>query len=323
MGVTRCSQCDAKEGDTPFGRCVCGLAYCGARCQKAGWPSHKQACPTMVPREVEGRGLGMIATRRSKQGDILATEQPVIKVTEAFSKEGKERFVKTFAALEGGEKEKLLSLYDPGAESRGPWISGHNADADRAWRVFYSNGIGVGTGTETVTTVYPTLSRINHSCRCNTHQRCHGESKSVTVIAGRDLVKGEEVTLNYLGPTSILLSREERQARLSKGWFFTCSCNICSLQGEKLQINQNIRSTLANFKDQIEYIISSPTGYMSGKLEARKAFEEEKKKAVLMEKIATAVVAALGPECVFMLKEELETTYFSFKKNMSDISYYL
>ena len=62
---------------------------------------------------------------------------------------------------------------------------------------------------------------------------------------------------------------------------------------------------------------------MNGKLEARKAFEEEKKKAVLMAKIATAVVAAIGTECVSMLREELESNYFSFKKNMSDISYYL
>ena len=147
--------------------------------------------------------------------------------------------------------------------------------------------------------------------------------RTVEIIAGRDLVKGEEVTLNYLGPTSILMSREERQAQLSKGWFFTCSCNICSLQGEDLQINQDIRSTLANFKEQLLSIPKSPKDYMKSKGEASHAWTEENNKSAMLGGISLQVVRALGPDCVPMLREELEGLYFSIRKNMADISLHM
>ena len=56
-------------------------------------------------------------------------------------------------------------------------------------------------GFEKIAAMILTLSRINHSCQCNTYQSCSGMLRTVEVeiIAGRDLVKGEEVTLNYLG----------------------------------------------------------------------------------------------------------------------------
>ena len=98
-------------------------------------------------------------------------------------------------------------------------------DVIKAWRIFLSNAMEVGlednAGLEEIAGLYPTLSRINHSCQCNTYQSCSGLARTVEIIAGRDLAEGEEVTLNYLGPTSILMGREERQARLSKGRVFT------------------------------------------------------------------------------------------------------
>ena len=148
-------------------------------------------------------------------------------------------------------------------------------------------------------------------------------SRTVEIIAGRDLVAGEEVTLNYLSPTSILMSREERQVRLTKGWFFTCSCSICSLQGGKLQINQDIRSKLENFRDHIISITRSPKEYMESKGTASYAWTEENKKSAMLGGICLQVVRALGPHCVSMLREELDGLYFSLRKNMADISLYM
>ena len=57
--------------------------------------------------------------------------------------------------------------------------------------------------------------------------------------------------------------------------------------------------------------------------EMKEAVEEEKRKIAMMGFVAKEVVAALGPTCIPMLQEEIANIYYTFKHNMSDISYYL
>ena len=60
--------------------CVCGIVrYCGATCQKVDWARHKQDCPPVVLREVEGKGMGLVTTRRVGAGKVIITECPIIK----------------------------------------------------------------------------------------------------------------------------------------------------------------------------------------------------------------------------------------------------
>ena len=171
----------------------------------------------------------MLATRTLKQDEAIISEQPVFVLKDEHNDEGKRRFLKAFRQLGEIERHELLSLYDPGEEN----ISFKNIegddDADRALRIVYSNGIDVSQSHEQVTAVYPTLCRINHSCQANTYQRFSGENWTITFVASREIPKGAEVTFNYLGASSVLLTREERRARLGKSWFFECSCQLCAL----------------------------------------------------------------------------------------------
>ena len=99
---------------------------------------------------------------------------------------------------------------------------------------------------------------------------------------------------------------------------------MCSLQDDQLQLNDSIRRTLAKAKDRILYVTNSTLmDYTSGKEKAVEAVEEEKKKIAMMGFVAKEVVAALGPTCIPMLQEEIANIYYTFRHNMSDISYYL
>jgi hypothetical protein len=323
MAVTVCTECLAVEAAAPFPRCVCGAAYCGPACQRAAWPLHRPTCPAMVARPVAGRGRGMVATRRARPGDLLATEPPLLLVTDAYRAGGRERLAAALEGLGPGRRAELLALHDPGLGSGVPGEPGEG-EAGRAWRVLYANGISVGLEEEQLHAVYATLSRINHSCRANTFQRCSGQARTLAFFASREIQKGEEITLNYLGPTAVLLPREERRAQLEKGWFFHCSCHLCSLEGDQLLLSESIRTMLASFKDEMLHVTNpSPRDYTGGQAEARAAAEEEKQRAEVVGQVARHVVATLGPRAVPALQLELESIYYTFKHNLSDISYYL
>ena len=59
--------------------CVCGNAsYCGVECQKKDWKSHKPSCPPFVIRESPGKGRGLFATRKIKEGQVIIEEYPLL-----------------------------------------------------------------------------------------------------------------------------------------------------------------------------------------------------------------------------------------------------
>ena len=155
-----------------------------------------EVCPVL------GKGLGVMTTRSWQQGELLAMEQPIVMLKDGHNQDAEQRFCKRFSKFDPETKLKLLALYDSG---EGILNSSCDDDSSKAWRIFCSNTMEVGlednAGLENIAALYPTLSRINHSCQCNTYQSCSGMLRTVEVeiIAGRDLVKGEEVTLNYLG----------------------------------------------------------------------------------------------------------------------------
>ena len=47
------------------------------------------------------------------------------------------------------------------------------------------------------------------------------------------------------------LKREERQERL-RGWGFTCCCDVCSLAGEELRNNEQLRENLSILKGKLK-----------------------------------------------------------------------
>lgn len=68
-------------------------------------------------------------------------------------------------------------------------------------------------------------ARINHSCRPNAHRSWNDNLQRLTVHAVRDIERGQEIAISYLGET---LSYIKRQAILKHRFRFDCACRLCS-----------------------------------------------------------------------------------------------
>jgi hypothetical protein len=76
--------------------------------------------------------------------------------------------------------------------------------------------------------IFPTICRINHSCKPNCERRWQPDRKVETLHALKDITPDEELTIVY---TSECRRRSERQAEYQSRWRFTCHCECCQLTG--------------------------------------------------------------------------------------------
>ena len=93
-----------------------------------------------------------------------------------------------------------------------------------------TNALPCGPGSP-IGGIYPTISRINHSCLPNAHNSWDSASGCENIYAVRFIRAGEEITIPYDhgGPS------DERRRHLKDSFGFECNCSICSRQPDELQ----------------------------------------------------------------------------------------
>ena len=103
--------------------CVCGqVKYCGGKCQKAHWPSHRPNCPPYTVTAVPGKGQGVVATRNVAAGSLILSEKPLLVVEQAglggqgmtegdMTRAGAKLF-QSFNNLSVEDRERFLDLSD-------------------------------------------------------------------------------------------------------------------------------------------------------------------------------------------------------------------
>ncbi|OCL05220.1 SET domain-containing protein, partial [Glonium stellatum] len=79
--------------------------------------------------------------------------------------------------------------------------------------------VNAGADGEPYVGVFPTASRLNHSCLPNTYITFNRGLGQLAVHATCDILPGEELTCTYLGAVSFYMSREWRQDGLRR-WGF-------------------------------------------------------------------------------------------------------
>lgn len=129
---------------------------------------------------------------------------------------------------------KLLPFVTPstivGAISRdagnsfGFWSSDFELD-DNAYRDGYLLGYAL----------YPQASFFNHSCAPTVKKTRKGRSWEFYAL--RDIKAGEELCISYIGGDE-KLTLSERQAKLKKGWYFSCQCTKClsEMSGNEVRV---------------------------------------------------------------------------------------
>jgi hypothetical protein len=187
-------------------QCVCGkVRYCGKTCQLKDWRKHKQDCLMMVVREVEGRGMGFVATRNITPGTVIFSEDPLVVIKRATVQVAEE--FEKFHMMNLKLKGDYMALFDPlGLELNEEWRKKWNINEKeepellKFWRIFCVNSVNIGLGrtdverhSDDLSGIYKQFSRINHSCSSNVTQDWKEENPlQIEVRAATTIRKGEE-----------------------------------------------------------------------------------------------------------------------------------
>mmetsp|Transcript_52811 Transcript_52811/g.153639 ORF Transcript_52811/g.153639 Transcript_52811/m.153639 type:complete len:500 (+) Transcript_52811:80-1579(+) len=177
----------------------------------------------------DGRGRCLCAIRDVEAGEILLTEAALFSTSEPEDEDqdcgaNDQRVVDLFSKLTRATKDAILQLYCPAEPlpDSATREEGFNGEGLRFHRILRVNGINLPTGCGGV---FPTGSRANHSCRPNALLRT--SSDRLRIIAVRQVLAGEEVTVSYLSEDSLLQPTAERRRRL-EAWGFHCGCERCA-----------------------------------------------------------------------------------------------
>ncbi|KAL8371077.1 hypothetical protein RB595_001097 [Gaeumannomyces hyphopodioides] len=172
-------------------------------------------------KEVPGKGLGLVAARPIRRGELIMARPPVIVVhQDAIDMEAEAARLRLYdaamAQLPQGTVEDFLSL------------AVQSATKDRGRKVkdiMDTNSFNTVVGGLSHVASYLDVSRLNHDCRPNLVFHVSPSLNHMT-YAVRDIAAGEELTISYLDP---FRAREVRRARAERNWGFACTCSQCSL----------------------------------------------------------------------------------------------
>ena len=109
--MTSCSFCKIDSKDR-LKSCVCKkVSYCSKVCQAKDWKTHKPTCPPYIIREVPGKGMGVFATRKIKEGQVILQEYPLITYIVGMSLN--EFQTNLYPFIDNDTKAKILKFSDP------------------------------------------------------------------------------------------------------------------------------------------------------------------------------------------------------------------
>lgn len=217
--LKRCAQC--KE-----------VKYCSKKCQARAWKQgHKHSCGKICIRAVPGKGMGVIAMRDIKRGEVVVSENPLLQFT--FGKGLTESLQKTSTS----SRKKLMSLHDRQSDGRKSLLG-----------VVVTNCLGGRDGATTI--VYYTISRFNHSCLPNVRV---DQRFPTNVIAIRDIEAKEELCWCYDIETCMQEDTASRRIELRQGWGIPhCMCQCC--KREDMHSDRN-RLTVKHIEEKLSRAI--------------------------------------------------------------------
>jgi len=188
--------------------------------------------------EIPCKGFGMVATRKLFPGDLILAEEPVVIVPEEIFSDVEvcEEFLdKEIEKMNSEKRELFLGLSDRRETEIGPF------DTNPYCGIFYTNAMAF----EDATVLCPVMARANHSCRANTEFVSRPDLGEQHLVTNYVIMEGEEITINYMSMAEEGSdTKETRQSYLRRLYGFQCTCRTCTLQGQDLVDDENVRETV-------------------------------------------------------------------------------
>ncbi|KAF2677332.1 SET domain-containing protein [Lentithecium fluviatile CBS 122367] len=199
--------------------------------------------------EIEGKGMGVIATRPIAKFETIMVDQAAVVVAlnieKMVGKKEARRLLHT--AVEQlrvpGEVRGLSGEHK--ASSEGDAKEGEQGKIEED--VMLTNAFGSEIAGIDCRALFPLISRINHACNPNAFVLFSRAGISMAVKAYRPIAPGEELSISYitLGQPS-----RNRAAALAR-WGFSCTCPLCSLADHEKQHSDILRSLISQSEGKI------------------------------------------------------------------------
>lgn len=195
--------------------------------------------------EIPKKGKGLVATSDIAKGTRILCEEPLIKFPDfdAISYGPRDSLSTDIRhrvkSLPFDKQQEYLTLYNPaGQVGNSKYLSIAKARHLKLESFFpadhYIADKNAGKKDKGVVDlnfvgVFATASRINHACQPNAHSAWNENTKRYTVYATRNIMRGEEITINYNGALAIPSTPNRAFKRsFKKKLGFVCACNLCT-----------------------------------------------------------------------------------------------
>ena len=100
-----CEVCGATGELSQCAGC-CEVSYCSQQCQRTHWKTHKIACKPYKISPVPGKGLGLLATRTLKLGELIMRERPTL-----IKQQNHPSLLEQFSKLNKPIQDDILKLH--------------------------------------------------------------------------------------------------------------------------------------------------------------------------------------------------------------------
>ena len=265
--------------------CVCKkVSYCSKECQTKDWKTHKPSCPPFIIRESPGKGRGLFATRKIKEGQIILDEYPLLtwNVGMSFNEFGTTQF----PIMDDDTKAMVLEL-NPGLLC---CEEAPNDEMSKIYRIVTGNSSRICEEKDLYTNtneagLYNNISLINHGCVTNAFPSwVMGDFKRQQVRAIMTIEKDQEILISYREEEEFICgSRESRRQFLLVAGGFLCQCSECSLKGEDLEENERMREVIREKQAEIRQLVRRD--YLSSRKSVKKAMKSSQQKVKLIQKL--------------------------------------
>jgi len=221
--------------------------------------------------ESDNRGLGGFAVRDIQVGERILAERPLAKwrcgphVSKDAAASGLAAIID---ALPPTNQQDFFALSQ--CEQHGSTKS--------ALGIWASNAYPTDTGSETgmCSSVFTLACRLNHDCRPNAHVCWNDNIGMQTVHALREIRKGEEVMVAYIGGDADGTRAARRRALQSK-FSFVCTCMQCQLTGSHLEASESRQRRINKI---IQRLTTKPSDILALIKERHELMEQERMPAV-------------------------------------------